>query len=136
MNSNFVNEVVNLINVERTRADLDPLQIDRQLTQAAQAHTESMADNDFYSHTGVDNSSPFDRIQNTGYQYLTAAENIAAGYQTPEAVVQAWMGSTEHRANILNSDLTEIGVGYEYLAIDTGLVNYHSYWTTSFATPL
>lgn len=136
MNSNFVNEVVNLINVERTRADLDPLQIDRQLTQAAQAHTESMADNDFYSHTGVDNSSPFDRIQNTGYQYLTAAENIAAGYQTPEAVVQAWMGSTEHRANILNSDLTEIGVGYEYLAIDTGLVNYHSYWTTSFGTPL
>ncbi|MDJ0690009.1 MAG: CAP domain-containing protein [Xenococcaceae cyanobacterium MO_188.B32] len=72
----------------------------------------------------------------TGYQYSTAAENIAAGYQTPEAVVEAWMGSAGHRANILNPDLTEIGVGYEYLANDTGSVNYNSYWTTTFGTPV
>ena len=120
MNPDFINEVVDLINVERTEANLDPLEIDRQLSEAAQAHTESMANDDFFSHYGIDGSSPFDRISDTGYQYSTAAENIAAGYQTPEAVVEAWMGSAGHRANILNSDLTEIGVGYEYLADDTG----------------
>ncbi|MBE9047200.1 CAP domain-containing protein [Pleurocapsales cyanobacterium LEGE 10410] len=136
MNSDFTNQVVTLINVERTEADLDPLQIDSQLSQAARVHSESMAERDFFSHSGVDDSSPFDRIQDTGYQYSTAAENIAAGYQTPETVVEAWMGSAGHRANILNSDFTEIGVGYEYLANDTGSVNYNSYWTTTFGTPM
>ena len=136
MNPDFIDRVVELINVERTQADLDPLQIDSQLSQAAQVHTQSMANDDFFSHYGVDGSSPFERIQDTGYQYLAAAENIAAGYQTPEAVVEAWMGSAGHRANILNSDLTEIGVGYECLANDTGSVNYNSYWTTTFGTPV
>ena len=136
MNSDFANRVLALINVERTQANLDSLQIDSQLSQAAQTHSESMADNNFFSHSGVDGSSPFDRIQDTGYQYSTAAENIAAGHQTPESVVEAWMGSAGHRANILNSDLTEIGIGYEYLANDTGSVNYNSYWTTTFGTPI
>jgi uncharacterized protein YkwD len=135
MNPDFINQVVNLINEERTQANLDPLQMDRQLSEAAQLHSESMADDDFFSHYGVDGSSPFDRIEDAGYQYARAAENLAAGYQTPEAVVQGWMNSSGHRANILNSDLTEIGVGYEYLANDTGSVNYNSYWTTTFGTP-
>jgi uncharacterized protein YkwD len=134
MSSNFIKEVVDLINLERGEANLDTLQIDSQLSQAAQLHTESMVTDDFFSHYGVDGSSPFERIQDTGYQYTTAAENIAAGYQTPEAVVEAWMGSAGHRANILNPDLTEIGVGYEYLANDTGSINYNSYWTTTFGT--
>ncbi len=136
VNPNFINQVVDLINFERTQAGLDPLQIDSQLSQAAQVHTESMANDDFFSHYGVDGSSPFERIRDRGYQYSTAAENIAAEYQTPEAVVEAWMGSAGHRANILNSNLTEIGVGYEYLANDTGSVNYNHYWTTTFGTSL
>ena len=73
MNPDFINRVVELINVERTQADLDSLQIDSQLSQAAQLHTESMATDDFFSHYGVDGSSPFERIQDTGYQYSTAA---------------------------------------------------------------
>jgi len=136
MNPDFIDQVVDLINVERSQANLDPLQMDRQLSEAAQLHSESMADDDFFSHYGVDGSSPFDRIEEAGYQYSRAAENIAAGYQTPEAVVQAWMNSSGHRANILNSDLTEIGVGYEYLANDMGSLNYSSYWTTTFGNPL
>lgn len=136
MNSNFINRVVNLINIERTRADLDTLKVDSQLSQAAQIHSKSMAKNDFFSHFGIDGSSPFDRIQDTGYQYSIAAENIAAGYQTPKAVVQAWMGSSGHRANMLNPDVTEIGIGYEYLANDTGSVNYNHYWTTTFASSI
>lgn len=136
MNSKFINRVANLINVERTRADLDTLKVDSQLSQAAQIHSNSMAKNDFFSHVGIDGSSPFDRIQDAGYEYSTAAENIAAGYQTPKEVVQGWMGSAGHRANILNPDLTEIGIGHEYLANDTGSVNYNHYWTTTFGTPV
>ncbi len=70
MNSNFIEEVAELINLERTRADLDPLQIDSQLSQAAQIHSESMANDDFFSHSGIDGSSPFDRIQAINTQLL------------------------------------------------------------------
>lgn len=134
MKPNFARRVVALINQERTKADLDPLKINSQLALAARQHTKSMANNDFFSHYGVNGSSPFERIENTGYEYSIAAENIAAGYQTPETVVRAWMGSTGHRANILNSDITEIGVGYRYFANDSGLVNYNHYWTTTFGS--
>jgi len=136
MNPDFIDQVVDLINDERTQANLDPLEMDSQLSEAAQLHSESMANDDFFSHQGVDGSSPFDRIEDAGYQYSRAAENIAAGHQTPEAVVQGWMNSSGHRANILNPNFTEIGVGYEDLANDTGSVNYNSYWTTTFGTPL
>ena len=70
-----------------------------------------------------------------GYSYSLAAENIAAGYSTPQAVVQGWMNSPGHRDNILNCALQEIGVGYRNLEIDTGSVNYHYYWTQVFASP-
>jgi uncharacterized protein YkwD len=135
-NSNFINRVAKLINIERTEAGLDTLKVDSQLSQAAQIHSRSMARNDFFSHSGIDGSSPFDRIEDTGYKYSIAAENIAAGDKTPRAVVQAWMGSRGHREIILNEDLTEIGVGYQYLGNDTGSVNYNHYWTTTFGTPL
>ena len=135
MKTNFINQVVKLINTERSQADLDPLRVDSQLSQAARLHTRSMANDDFISHYGIDGSSPFERIQDAGYQYSAAGENIAAGYRTPAAVVDAWMGSARHRASILNPNFTEIGVGYEYLANDTGSVNYNSYWTTTFGNP-
>ena len=136
MTYNFINRVVNAINSERTEAGLDALKIDSQLSQAAQSHSDSMARNDFFSHYGIDGSSPFSRMQNAGYSYSVAAENIAAGFQTPEAVVNAWMGSAGHRNNILNPNVTEIGIGYEYLGNDTGNVNYNHYWTTTFGNPL
>ncbi|MGL5871402.1 MAG: CAP domain-containing protein [Xenococcaceae cyanobacterium] len=135
-NSQFINKVVQLVNLERAKLRLDPLQIDAQLSNAAQQHSQNMANKDFFSHTGKDGSSPFTRIKQTGYLFSTAAENIAVGYGTPEAVVKGWMGSSGHRSNILNANFTEIGVGYEYLANDTGMVNYHNYWTTTFGDPL
>jgi uncharacterized protein YkwD len=70
-----------------------------------------------------------------GYTYSAAAENIAAGFPTPQSVVAAWMNSSGHRANILNCELTETGVGYVFLANDQGAVNYHHYWTHVFASP-
>ena len=132
---NFLDKVVELTNQERSQLNLSPLTADPLLTQAAQTHTENMAVQDFFQHAGLDGSSAGDRIEATGYDFSRWAENIAAGYQTPEAVVQSWMNSTGHRANILNPDLQEIGVGYYFLKEDTGNINYNHYWTQVFGTP-
>ncbi|HHP7231292.1 MAG TPA: CAP domain-containing protein [Xenococcaceae cyanobacterium] len=136
MGSQFNRRVVRLINQERIDAGLDPLKVDSQLRQAAIEHSQSMADDDFFSHTGADGSSPFERIKDTGYKYRTAGENIAAGFTTPKTVVEAWMGSSGHRRNILNPNFTEIGVGHDFEANDQGQVNYGHYWTVNFGSPL
>ena len=130
-----VMEVVRETNYRRSLYGCPPLMLNQQLLAAGQSHSDDMAINDFFSHTGSDGSSPWQRIQAAGYSYSLAAENIAAGYSTPQAVVQGWMNSPGHRDNILNCALQEIGVGYRNLEIDTGSVNYHYYWTQVFASP-
>jgi uncharacterized repeat protein (TIGR01451 family) len=133
--ASFPLQVINLVNQERVNAGCAPLAFNQQLTAAAQGHSTDMALNDFFSHTGSNGSSPWERIDDTGYQWSYAAENIAAGYTTPQAAVNAWMNSDGHRANILNCILEDTGVGYYYLANDTGDTNYHHYWTQVFARP-
>lgn len=128
----FIQQVLNLTNAERTKAGLSPLKLNSQLTQAAQLHSEDMANSDYFSHQGYNGSSVGDRIYASGYKYTYAAENIAAGQTTPEEVVQAWMNSPGHRKNIMSSKYEEIGIGYYYLAHDTGDVNYNYYWTQNF----
>jgi uncharacterized protein YkwD len=132
----WVGKVVQLTNDHRKRAGLKPLRLDPLLSEAAQAHSEDMAYNDFFSHTGSNGSSVFDRITETGYSYATAAENIAAGYPSPEKVVSAWMHSPGHRANILNPALREVGIGFVHLRIDPGQAIYQYYWTQDFGTPM
>ncbi len=132
----FIDRVVELTNQERTQLGLSSLTTDPLLNQAAQTHTENMAEQDFLEHTGLDGSSAGDRIEATGYEFSAWAENIAGGHQTPQAVVEGWMNSEGHRVNILNPDLEEIGVGYYFLAEDTGSVNLNHYWTQVFGTPL
>lgn len=127
--------VVDLVNSERSKAGCLALIVSPQLSAAAQGHSVDMALNDFFSHTSKDGRSPWDRIRATGYEYRSAGENIAAGYSTATSAVNGWMGSSGHRANILNCNFQETGVGYYYLANDTGSVNYRSYWTQVFATP-
>lgn len=122
-------QVVDLTNQHRVAAGCAPLTVSPQLTTAAAAHSQDMATNNFFSHTGSDGSTPWDRIRRTGYTYSTAAENIAAGYRTAEQVVQGWYSSSGHRANMLNCNLREIGVAYA----DGG--SYGRYWTQVFATP-
>ena len=82
-----------------------------------------MKDNQYFSHTSPTYGSPFDMMKRFGIAYRTAGENIAMGYQTPEAVVDGWMNSDGHRANILNASFTQIGVGY--------VADGH-YWTQMF----
>ncbi|WP_242059955.1 CAP domain-containing protein [Oscillatoria sp. FACHB-1407] len=130
----FVERVVSLTNAFRQQFGLQPLTLNSKLNTAAQTHSQNMAVQDFFSHTGADGSQPWDRMTRAGYRWSRAAENIAAGQQTPEAVVDAWMNSPGHRANILNANFREIGVGYYELTNDTGNVNYGRYWTQNFGT--
>jgi uncharacterized protein YkwD len=122
-------ELVNLINAERSRRGLTPLQINPLLMQVAEAHSQDMIDRNFFSHTNPDGLEPWDRISSGGYNWLYAGENIGAGYTTPQAMFNAWMGSLGHRANILSVSFTEIGIGY----VTGG--SYGHYWTADFARP-
>ncbi|HEX8682138.1 MAG TPA: CAP domain-containing protein [Ardenticatenaceae bacterium] len=131
----FERRVIELTNEHRREAGCPDLARDDQLTTAARNHSADMALNDFFSHVGSNGSTFTQRIEATGYQWSNAAENIAVGYSSPEAVVEGWMNSQDHHDNILNCALREIGVGYYYLANDTGEVNYRHYWTQVFATP-
>ena len=135
-NQNFINRVLELTNIERSKVSLAPLILNTQLLNAAATHTQNMAVQDFFDHTGKDGSSMGSRITATGYKFSSAAENIGAGSSTPEAVVASWMNSSGHRANILNPNLKEIGIGHYFLANDTGTVNFKHYWTQVFARSL
>ncbi|MDY7023660.1 MAG: CAP domain-containing protein [Cyanobacteriota bacterium] len=132
---NLIDQVVELTNDFRGENGLSPLSFDSQLANAAQIHTENMAFQDFFSHDGIDGSDVGDRVLDAGYSFSRAGENIAAGYTTAESVVQGWIDSPGHRANLLNPDYTEIGVGYFFLENDTGESNWNHYWTQVFGTP-
>ncbi|GIH49483.1 Uncharacterized conserved protein YkwD, contains CAP (CSP/antigen 5/PR1) domain [Microbispora rosea] len=106
------NEVVRLTNVERAKAGCGPLKHDPRLRTAAYAHSADMSAKDYFDHTSKDGRSFADRITAAGYTWRAAAENIAKGYGTAQAVVQGWMNSPGHRQNILNCNYTDIGVGY------------------------
>ncbi|WP_085506908.1 CAP domain-containing protein [Thalassobacillus devorans] len=106
-------QVVDLTNQEREKNGLKPLKIDTEVMEVAQEKSEDMAENDYFSHNSPTYGSPFDMMKDFGVDYQRAAENIAAGQQTPESVVEGWMNSPGHRKNILNGQLTHIGVGYD-----------------------
>lgn len=132
----LISQVVAITNEFRNQNGLLPLQPNSQLNAAAQTHTENMAVQDFFNHTGRDGSSPGSRMSAAGYQWSRAAENIAVGYSTAAEVVKGWIESPGHRANMLNPGLKEIGVGYYFLANDTGSQNWNYYWTQNFGAPL
>ncbi|WLV25412.1 CAP domain-containing protein [Aciduricibacillus chroicocephali] len=110
--SAFEQEVVTLTNKERTSRGLKALQIDPALSKVARAKSEDMQKKNYFSHTSPTYGSPFDMMKQFGITYKSAGENIAKGQKTPEEVVNAWMNSEGHRANILNASYTHIGVGY------------------------
>ena len=131
----FAAKVLELTNVQRQQNGCGPLTGNLQLQNAAQKHAMDMANQDYFSHTGKNGSTPDQRVTAEGYQFGMVAENIAAGQTSPESVVTGWMNSPGHRANILNCDLKQLGVGYFYLAVDTGTVNFNHYWVQVFGTP-
>lgn len=120
---NFEREVVRLVNVERAKAGLKSLTHDWELSRVARIKSQDMKENRYFSHTSPTYGSPFQMMKNFGIKYRSAGENIARGQATPQAVVNAWMNSSGHRANILNPSFTHIGVGY---------VADGKYWTQMF----
>ncbi|UXY25950.1 sigma-70 family RNA polymerase sigma factor [Streptomyces sp. HUAS TT20] len=106
-----VAQVVALVNKERASAGCGPLTENAQLDKAAQAHSDDMAARNFFDHTNPDGADPGQRITAAGYRWSTYGENIAQGQQTPQSVMDSWMNSPGHRANILNCSFKEIGVG-------------------------
>ncbi|WP_262281435.1 CAP domain-containing protein [Micromonospora sp. MA102] len=120
-------EVVDLVNQERAKAGCKALTVDDKLTLAAQRHSQDQADHKTMSHDGSDGSDVGDRLDRVGYAWRSYGENVAWNQQSPAAVMDAWMNSPGHRANILNCSFTEIGVG---VARSNG-----PYWTQDFGTP-
>ena len=98
-------------NVEREKQHEPNLQLNSQLTTAAQAKANDMASRDYWSHTTPDGKQPWSFIAKVGYQYEEAGENLAYGFTSASATVGGWMNSTEHRANILNDAYQEVGFG-------------------------
>lgn len=134
--SSFEDRIVQLVNETRSQNGLAPVTVNLQLMTAAETHSQNMATQDFFSHTGLDGSQVSDRSQAAGYRSTFVGENIGAGYASPEAAFEGWINSSGHRENILNPNYTEIGVGYVLLENDTGSVNYNHYWTQVFGSPL
>ena len=110
--SSYSKEVIRLVNEIRVQNGLGKLTEDWQLSRVAQYKSQDMKDNGYFSHTSPTYGSPFDMMKSFGISYKSAAENIAKGQATPQQVVNAWMNSQGHRANILNKNYTHIGVGY------------------------
>lgn len=119
--SDFAAQVVKLVNAERAKAGLSALASDALLDKVALAKAKDMSDNKYFAHQSPTYGSPFDMMKQFGVTYSYAGENIAQGQKTPQEVVTAWMNSEGHRANILNKNYTQIGVGY-----------YNGYWAQEF----
>jgi len=118
-------QVIDLVNAERQRARCPQVRLDEQLRTAARGHSADMAKHETMSHEGSDGSSPWDRAEEAGYD-AALSENVAMGYATAEAVMEAWMKSQGHRDNILNCEAKAVGVGLAR-AVDTT-----AYWTQMF----
>jgi uncharacterized protein YkwD len=117
----FEREVFDLVNLERENIGLKPLEWLDRLAEVARMHSADMAQRGFFDHTNPDGLNPLDRVQNAGIACVFASENIAHGQRTPREVVDSWMNSPGHKANILNENITHIGVGF-----------YDYYWTQIF----
>ncbi|VIF70198.1 sporulation protein [Clostridioides difficile] len=109
--SAYQKEVVDLVNIERSKAGLNPLTLDSSISNVATKKSQDMIDNNYFSHNSPTYGSPFDMLKKFGISYKTAGENIAMGQKTPKEVVNAWMNSEGHRKNIMNPNFSKIGVG-------------------------
>lgn len=124
--ANFQKEVLRLVNVERSKRGLKELTLNTELSRVATLKSQDMINKNYFSHTSPTYGSPFDMMKKFNISYKTAGENIAMGQKTPAQVVEAWMNSEGHRANILNKNYTDLGVG---VAKDSkGTI----YWTQMF----
>lgn len=108
----YEQEVVRLVNAQRAQNGLKPLAENWELSRVARYKSADMASRRYFSHESPTYGSPYQMMRSFGISFRSAGENIAYGQRTPAAVVNAWMNSSGHRANILSSAYTQIGVGF------------------------
>lgn len=121
----YIQEIVTLVNAERAKEGLSPLTLNLQVSAAAQVRSSEIVSS--FSHTRPDGSSFVTALQEQNISYRRAGENIAWGQKSPTEVMNSWMNSSGHRANIMNSHFTTIGVGYYS-------VNGANYWCQLFTS--
>lgn len=119
----FASQVVALVNAERAKQGLSALKVDAKVQQAALVRAQESAQS--FSHTRPNGSSFSTALTEAGVSFRRSGENIAYGQSTPQQVMNAWMNSSGHRANILNENFTTIGVGYT-------VINGTAYWAQLF----
>ncbi|MFJ1705931.1 CAP domain-containing protein [Kitasatospora sp. NPDC088346] len=124
----FAQQVLDLTNVQRAQNGCGPLAANDKLRAAAQGHSDDMAARNFFEHTNPDGAGLGNRVDAVGYRWGGLGENIARGQQNPADVVDGWMHSPGHRANILNCSFTELGVGVH-------LGSGGPWWTQDFGSP-
>lgn len=122
----YEHKVIELVNKEREKKSLQPLQIYQDLSYVARIKSSDMRDNDYYGHTSPKYGSPYEMMKDHGIEYKHAGENIYAGPKTPEEAMKGWMESEGHRNNILSKNFSHIGVGY----VEGG--SHGTYWTQMF----
>ena len=110
--SEMERQVVELVNKERAAYGLAPLTLNTELCNGARLKSQDMLDNGYFSHYSPTYGSPFEMMDSLGIETWGAAENIARGQKTAEEVMNSWMNSPGHRANILSEEYVKIGVGY------------------------
>jgi len=123
------NKVAQLVNQERAKRGLAPLTYNWEVARVARYKSTDMMNKNYFSHTSPTYGSPFRMMESFGIRFSAAGENIAMGQRTPEEVMNAWMNSPGHRANILSNNYTQIGVGYAKSS--SGKI----YWTQMFIKP-
>lgn len=125
--SSYEQKVVELVNVERQKAGLPALKLDTAISNVARTKSKDMATNNYFAHQSPTYGSAGDMLTKFGIRWSAWGENIASGQRTPESVVTAWMNSPGHRANIMSTNFSRIGVGYATNSNGT------PYWTQMFA---
>jgi len=127
--SNYAREVLTLTNAERTDIGLPELTWDDTLAGVAAAHAEDMINRDFFAHDNPDGQDVGNRATAAGYLWQWIGENLAAGQQTPAEAVEGWMNSAGHRANILRTEFSVLGVAYRQGG------THGTYWVQVFGDP-
>ncbi len=122
--ADFVLKVLELVNIERAKAGQAPLVLDAKLSYVADEKSKDMAISNYFDHISPNYGSPFDMMKEFGVSYTAAGENIAMGYKTSEAVMEGWMNSPGHKANILSPKYGKIGIGVYF--------GDSMYWTQMF----
>lgn len=122
-------QVIQLVNKERVARGLAPLKEHWELSRVARYKSQDMINKNYFGHTSPTYGTPFKMMESFGLRFSAAGENIAYGQRTPQEVMNAWMNSPGHRANILSASYTHIGVGAAKKSNGT------LYWTQMFMKP-